>query len=202
MPLSRPYSSLLQLSNAKTSNLTNRINLNTEYPASRHLQLQTPLEYTTIATMPAKKILLLNGPNLNLLGTREPQIYGTETLSDIESRCVAQASASGATLSFFQTNHEGALIDRIHAARIEGVDAIVINPAAFTHYSIALRDALLGVNIPFVEIHISNVHAREEWRNKSWLSDKAVGVICGLGTYGYKAAVEFCLEHLKDKAKL
>jgi 3-dehydroquinate dehydratase-2 len=152
--------------------------------------------------MPAKKILLLNGPNLNLLGTREPQIYGTETLSDIESRCVAQASASGATLSFFQTNHEGALIDRIHAARIEGVDAIVINPAAFTHYSIALRDALLGVNIPFVEIHISNVHAREEWRNKSWLSDKAVGVICGLGTYGYKAAVEFCLEHLKDKAKL
>ncbi len=152
--------------------------------------------------MPAKKILLLNGPNLNLLGTREPQIYGTETLSDIESRCVAQASASGATLSFFQTNHEGALIDRIHAARLEGVDAIVINPAAFTHYSIALRDALLGVNIPFVETHISNVHAREEWRNKSWLSDKAVGVICGLGTYGYKAAVEFCLEHLKDKAKL
>jgi len=152
--------------------------------------------------MPAKKILLLNGPNLNLLGTREPQIYGTETLSDIESRCVAQASASGATLSFFQTNPEGALIDRIHAARLEGVDAIVINPAAFTHYSIALRDALLGVNIPFVEIHISNVHAREEWRNKSWLSDKAVGVICGLGTYGYKAAVEFCLEHLKDKAKL
>jgi 3-dehydroquinate dehydratase-2 len=151
--------------------------------------------------MPAKKILLLNGPNLNLLGTREPQIYGTETLSDIESRCVAQASASEATLSFFQTNHEGALIDRIHAARTEGVDAIVINPAAFTHYSIALRDALLGVNIPFVEIHISNVHAREEWRNKSWLSDKAVGVICGLGTYGYKAAVEFCLEHLKDKAK-
>ena len=151
--------------------------------------------------MPAKKILLLNGPNLNLLGTREPQIYGTETLSDIESRCVAQASASGATLSFFQTNHEGALIDRIHAARLEGVDAIIINPAAFTHYSIALRDALLGVNIPFVEIHISNVHAREEWRNKSWLSDKAVGVICGLGTYGYKAAVEFCLEHLKDKAK-
>ena len=152
--------------------------------------------------MPAKKILLLNGPNLNLLGTREPQIYGTETLSDIESRCVAQASASGATLSFFQTNHEGALIDRIHAARLEGVDAIVINPAAFTHYSIALRDALLGVNIPFVEIHISNVHAREEWRNKSWLSDKAVGVICGLGTYGYKAAVEFCLEHLKHKSKL
>ncbi len=149
--------------------------------------------------MPAKKILLLNGPNLNLLGTREPQIYGTETLSDIESRCSAQASASGATLSFFQTNHEGALIDRIHAARLEGVDAIVINPAAFTHYSIALRDALLGVNIPFVEIHISNVHAREEWRNKSWLSDKAVGVICGLGTYGYKAAVEFCLEHLNDR---
>ncbi|KAE9380090.1 putative catabolic 3-dehydroquinase [Stipitochalara longipes BDJ] len=152
--------------------------------------------------MPAKKILLLNGPNLNLLGTREPQIYGSETLSDIESRATAQATASGATLSFFQTNHEGALVDRIQAARTEGIDAIVINPAAFTHYSIALRDALLAVNIPFVEIHISNIHAREEWRNKSWLSDKAIAVICGLGTFGYKAAIEYCLEHLKDKAKL
>lgn len=152
--------------------------------------------------MPARKILLLNGPNINLLGTREPQIYGHDTLSDVETRAVFQAESAGADLLFFQSNHEGALLDRIHHARTEGVDAIVINPAAFTHSSIALRDALLGVKIPFVEMHISNVHAREEWRSKSWLSDKAVGVVCGLGTYGYKAAIEFCLEHLKEKAKL
>jgi 3-dehydroquinate dehydratase-2 len=152
--------------------------------------------------MPAKKILLLNGPNLNLLGTREPQIYGSTTLSDVETAATSQASSAGATLLTFQTNHEGLLIDRIQAARNEGVDAIVINPAAFTHYSIGLRDALLAVNIPFVEVHISNIHAREEWRNKSWLSDKAVAVICGLGVFGYKAAVEYCLEHLKEKAKL
>ncbi|EKD12228.1 uncharacterized protein L3040_000301 [Drepanopeziza brunnea f. sp. 'multigermtubi'] len=152
--------------------------------------------------MPASKILLLNGPNLNLLGTREPTIYGSDTLSDIECRASAQASAAGVTLSSFQTNGEGALVDRIHQARTEGVDAIVINPAAFTHYSIALRDALLGVDIPFVEVHISNVHAREEFRNRSCLSDKAVGVVCGLGTYGYQVAMGYCLEHLKTKAKL
>jgi 3-dehydroquinate dehydratase-2 len=154
--------------------------------------------------MPAKKILLLNGPNINLLGTREPHIYGSDTLPDIEQRAVAQAAASGASLVFFQTNWEGALVDRIQQARTEGIDAIVINPAAFTHYSIALRDALLSVNIPFVEVHVSNIHAREEWRHKSWLSDKAVGVVCGLGTFGYKVAIEFCLEHLrvKDEAKL
>lgn len=161
--------------------------------------------------MPAKHILLLNGPNLNLLGTREPSIYGSTTLADVESAAIAQVSSFSSssassdpsatppmhTLSHFQSNHEGALIDRIHAARTQGVDAIVINPAAFTHYSIALRDALLGVAIPFVEVHISNVHAREEWRHKSWFSDKAVAVICGMGTFGYKAAIEFCLEHLK-----
>lgn len=152
--------------------------------------------------MPAKNILVLNGPNLNLLGTREPHIYGSETLSDVEAKCKAQAAASGSSLSFYQTNHEGALVDRIHAARTEGVDSIVINPAAFTHYSIALRDALLAVDIPFVEVHISNIHGREEWRSKSWLSDKAVAVICGLGNFGYKAAVEYCLEHIKEKAKL
>lgn len=152
--------------------------------------------------MPAKKILLLNGPNINLLGTREPGIYGSDTLSDIETRAVSQASASGASLSFFQTNWEGALVDRIHQAHIEGVEAIVINPAAFTHYSVALRDALLGVDIPFVEVHISNVHAREEFRHKSFLSDKAAAVICGLGTFGYKVAIEFCLEHLKTRDKV
>jgi 3-dehydroquinate dehydratase-2 len=149
--------------------------------------------------MPAKTILLLNGPNLNLLGTREPHIYGHETLSDVTSSAVSQASASGSTLLHFQTNHEGILIDRIHQAREEKVDAIIINPAAFTHQSVALRDALGGVAIPFVEVHISNVHAREEFRHKSYLSDKAVGVICGLGTFGYKAAIEFVLEHLGEK---
>ncbi|KAL3422253.1 catabolic 3-dehydroquinase [Phlyctema vagabunda] len=153
--------------------------------------------------MPATKILLLNGPNLNLLGTREPGIYGTTTLADIESSAVAQAKASGVELQVFQTNHEGALVDRIHQARIDAIDAIVINPAAFTHYSVALRDALTGVNIPFVEVHISNVHAREEFRHKSFLSDKAEAVICGLGTFGYKAAIEWCLTELKPRgAKL
>jgi 3-dehydroquinate dehydratase II len=152
--------------------------------------------------MAPKKILLLNGPNLNLLGTREPHLYGSETLSDIERAAVSQASSSGASLLFYQTNHEGALIDRIHQARSEGIDAIVINPAAFTHQSVALRDALLGVDIPFVEVHISNVHRREEWRKHSYFSDKAEAVICGLGMFGYKAAIEWVLEHMKEKAKL
>ncbi|CAG8980506.1 hypothetical protein HYALB_00012616 [Hymenoscyphus albidus] len=151
--------------------------------------------------MGAKKILFLNGPNLNLLGTREPHIYGATTLSDVEQAAVAQAASSGASLAFFQTNHEGILIDRIHKAQEEDVDAIVINPAAFTHQSVALRDALLGVDIPFVEIHVSNVHRREEWRSKSYFSDKAEAVICGLGVFGYKAAIEFCLEHMKTKEK-
>ena len=152
--------------------------------------------------MAPKKILLLNGPNLNLLGTREPHIYGLETLGEIEQRSVSQATSSGATLLFYQTNHEGALIDRIHQAKLGKVDAIVINPAAFTHQSVAVRDALTGVNIPFVEVHISNVHQREEFRHKSLLSDKAEGVICGLGTFGYKAAIEWVLEHMKEKSKL
>jgi 3-dehydroquinate dehydratase II len=152
--------------------------------------------------MAAKNILLLNGPNLNLLGTREPHIYGHETLADVEASSSKFAASLGASLVSYQTNHEGALIDRIHAARTEGIDAIVINPAAFTHQSVALRDALSGVNIPFVEVHISNVHAREAFRHKSFLSDKAEAVICGLGTFGYKAAVEWCVTCLKDRAKL
>lgn len=149
--------------------------------------------------MPAKKILLLNGPNLNLLGTREPHVYGAETLADIESSCAEFASSLGASMESYQTNHEGNMLDRIHAARLEGVDAIVINAGAFTHQSIALRDALTGVNIPFVEVHISNVHAREVFRHKSYLSDKAEAVICGLGTFGYRAAIEWCATKLKDK---
>ena len=141
-----------------------------------------------------KKLLLLNGPNLNLLGTREPAVYGRETLADIERAATAQAVAAGATLSCFQSNHEGALIDRIHAARLEGVEAIVINPGGLTHTSIALRDALAGVAIPFVEVHISNVHQREAFRHHSFLSAIALGTICGLGTDGYRFAIDFALK--------
>ena len=141
-----------------------------------------------------KKLLLLNGPNLNLLGTREPAIYGSETLADIEHAAMAQAGAAGATLSCFQSNHEGALIDRVHAARAEGVDLIVINPGGLTHTSVALRDALAGVAIPFVEVHISNVHQREAFRHHSFLSAIALGIICGLGTDGYRLAIDFALK--------
>jgi 3-dehydroquinate dehydratase II len=144
----------------------------------------------------AKKILLVNGPNLNLLGTREPEVYGSTTLADIEHAAVAQASAVGATLTGFQSNHEGALIDRIQAAKAEGVDAIVINPGGLTHTSVALRDALAAVAIPFVEIHISNIHQREAFRHHSYLSAIATGVICGLGVEGYRAAIEFALKKL------
>lgn len=142
----------------------------------------------------AKKLLLLNGPNLNLLGTREPEVYGAETLADVENAAASQAQAAGATLSSFQSNHEGALIDRIHAAKGEGVDAIVINPGGLTHTSVALRDALAGVAIPFVEVHISNIYRREEFRQHSYLSALAAGVICGMGTDGYRLAIDFVLK--------
>lgn len=142
----------------------------------------------------AKKLLLLNGPNLNLLGTREPEVYGTTTLADIEQAAVAQAQAAGAALAAFQSNHEGALIDRIHAARSEGVDFIVINPGGLTHTSVALRDALAAVAIPFVEVHISNIHGRESFRHHSFLSGIARGVICGLGTDGYRFAIDFAVK--------
>jgi 3-dehydroquinate dehydratase II len=144
----------------------------------------------------AKKLLLVNGPNLNLLGTREPEVYGSTTLVDIEHAATAQATAAGATIACFQSNHEGALIDRIQAARTEGVDAIVINPGGLTHTSVALRDALAGVAIPFVEVHISNIHKRESFRHHSYLSAIAVGVICGLGVDGYHSAIEFALKKL------
>ena len=142
----------------------------------------------------AKKLLLLNGPNLNLLGTREPAVYGATTLADIEQAATAQAQAAGAELVCFQSNHEGALIDRIHAARQEGVDAIVINPGGLTHTSVALRDALAGVDIPFVEVHISNIYKREEFRHHSFLSAIALGSIVGLGADGYRFAIDFALK--------
>lgn len=144
----------------------------------------------------AKNLLLINGPNLNLLGTREPEVYGSTTLADVEQAAVAQAAAAGALLASFQSNHEGALIDRIHLARTEGVDAIIINPGGLTHTSVSLRDALTGVAIPFVEVHISNIHRREAFRHHSYLSGIAVGVICGLGVEGYRAAIDFALKNL------
>ena len=142
-------------------------------------------------------ILVLNGPNLNLLGTREPGVYGNTTLADIESTLARQAQTAGAELTSFQSNAEFELIERIHKAGSEGVDFIIINPAAFTHTSVAIRDAILGVNIPFIEVHISNVHAREAFRAHSYFSDKAIGVICGLGPQGYEFALASALEKLK-----
>ncbi len=144
----------------------------------------------------AKKLLLLNGPNLNLLGTREPQVYGSTTLAEIEHEARAQAGAAGAELLSFQSNHEGQLIDRIHAARNEGIEAIVINPGGLTHTSVALRDALAGVGIPFVEVHISNIHGREVFRHHSYLSELAAGVICGFGVDGYRHALDFALNKI------
>jgi len=144
----------------------------------------------------ASKLLLLNGPNLNLLGTREPATYGYTTLADVEAAAQAQAQAADAELAVFQSNHEGALIDRIHAARLEHVDAIVINPGGLTHTSVALRDALAGVAIPFIEVHISNVHQREAFRHHSFLSAIAKAVICGCGTDGYRLAIDFSLKNI------
>ena len=144
----------------------------------------------------AKNILLLNGPNLNLLGSRELEVYGSTTLADVERAALEQASQGGAKLTAFQSNHEGALIDRIQAAKKEGIDAIVINPGGLTHSSALLRDALAGVAIPFVEVHVSNIHQRETFRHHSYLSGIAVGVICGLGIDGYTAAIAFTLKKL------
>ncbi|MBP7178357.1 MAG: type II 3-dehydroquinate dehydratase [Moraxellaceae bacterium] len=144
------------------------------------------------------QILVLNGPNLNLLGTREPGIYGADTLDTITTGLTTRASNASLTLECVQSNHEGVLVDRIHAARLDGTRFILINPGAFTHTSVALRDALLGVNIPFVEIHLSNVHARESFRQHSYFSDVAVGVICGLGPQGYALGLEFAITRLLE----
>lgn len=144
----------------------------------------------------AKTLLVLHGPNLNLLGHREPDVYGHTTLADIDASLVALAEAKGASLVCFQSNHEGALVDRIQAAFSDGTDFIVVNPAALTHTSVAIRDALAAVAIPFVEVHLSNVHRRERFRHHSYLSSLAVGVICGFGAAGYRAAVAFALEYV------
>ena len=141
-------------------------------------------------------LLVLHGPNLNLLGTREPEVYGRQTLADIDAALAAQAQAAGVALVSFQSNHEGALVDRIQAAARDGTRFILINPAAYTHTSVALRDALAGVAIPFIEVHLSNVHAREEFRRHSYFSDIAVGVICGLGAQGYLLALDAALARI------
>ena len=141
-------------------------------------------------------LLVINGPNLNLLGTREPEVYGKLTLNDINARLLELAKSSGHHLQFVQSNAESELIDRIHEARGEGIDFIIINPAAFTHTSIALRDALAGVAIPFIEVHLSNVHAREAFRQHSYFSDLAVGTIVGLGAQGYELALQAALARI------
>ncbi|MFN0003049.1 MAG: type II 3-dehydroquinate dehydratase [Pseudohongiellaceae bacterium] len=135
-------------------------------------------------------ILVLNGPNLNLLGTREPEVYGKQTLVDINTRLLKIAKEAGHHIQFLQSNAEYELIDRIHAARNENINFIIINPGAFTHTSIALRDALLGVSIPFIEVHLSNIHARETFRHHSYLASVAVGSIVGLGAQGYELALQ------------
>ncbi|WP_135077642.1 type II 3-dehydroquinate dehydratase [Terasakiella sp. SH-1] len=137
----------------------------------------------------SNKILILNGPNLNLLGKREPEIYGHETLADVEQLCLATAQGEGVEIDFRQSNHEGDLIDWIQEAR-DNFDAIVINPAAYTHTSVAIHDALQAVEKPVVEVHLSNIHKREEFRHTSFVSKSANGVICGLGTHGYQLAVQ------------
>jgi len=142
-------------------------------------------------------ILLLNGPNLNMLGTREPEKYGTLTLNEIVTQLTQEAEALNVTLSHLQSNAEYALIDRIHQAK-DSVDYILINPAAFTHTSVAIRDALLAVSIPFIEIHLSNVHAREPFRHHSYLSDIAAGVICGFGADGYSYALQTAVKRLSQ----
>ena len=141
-------------------------------------------------------MLLLNGPNLNLLGSREPAVYGTDTLESIEKRASAVARETGHDLIAFQSNAEHELIERVHKARAEGVAFLIVNPGAFTHTSIALRDAILATGLPFIEVHLSNPHAREAFRRQSYFSDIAIGVISGLGVFGYEAAVRAATQRL------
>lgn len=143
----------------------------------------------------ARRILVLHGPNLNLLGTREPGIYGSRTLAQINADLAALATEMGAELTSWQDNHEGALVDRIQAAAGDGTDFIIINAAAYTHTSVAVRDALAGVAIPFIEVHLSNLYKRESFRQHSYLSDIAVGLISGLGPDGYEAALRYAVRH-------
>jgi 3-dehydroquinate dehydratase-2 len=143
----------------------------------------------------AQNLLVLNGPNLNMLGLREPHLYGHTTLPQLEAHLMTLSQSLSVKLSTFQSNHEGALVDRIQQARSDGTDFIIINAGAYTHTSVAIRDALAGVSIAFIEVHVSNVYKREEFRHHSYLSDLAVGVVAGLGPVGYEAAVRFAAQY-------
>jgi 3-dehydroquinate dehydratase-2 len=145
-------------------------------------------------------ILIINGPNLNLLGAREPALYGMCTLTDIEDRLRQMAAAAGATLAAFQSNSESELVERVQRAGREAVDFIILNPAAYTHTSVAMRDALAAVAIPFVEVHLTNVYAREPFRRRSYFTDLAVGIVSGLGAAGYELALAFALQHAPNRA--
>ncbi len=145
-------------------------------------------------------VLVVNGPNLNTLGTREPEIYGSTTLPEVEAALIAQGAAAGLSVDTFQSNHEGAILDRLHEARADGTRFIIINPGALTHTSIALRDALAAAAVPFLEVHISNVHAREEFRRHSYLSELAVGGLFGFGTHGYHLAMDYVILQLSDNS--
>jgi 3-dehydroquinate dehydratase-2 len=149
----------------------------------------------------SSRVLVLNGPNLNLLGTREPAVYGSRSLADIEAELAEVARRSGAEVVFFQSNHEGALVDRIHSAKLDGTDFLIVNAGAFTHTSVALRDALAAVELPFIEVHLSNVHRREQFRHHSYLADLALGTIVGLGAAGYRYALEYALGHTAKNSK-
>jgi 3-dehydroquinate dehydratase-2 len=144
------------------------------------------------------QVLVLHGPNLNLLGTREPEVYGRTTLAEIDRDLETIAANAGSSTSSLQSNYEGALIDRIHQARTDGTGFIIINPGGLTHTSVALRDALAGVAIPFIEVHLTNIHRREAFRHHSYLSGIALGVICGLGPRGYRLALEAALEQAAE----
>jgi 3-dehydroquinate dehydratase-2 len=155
----------------------------------------------TVKSVPGLRphVLVLHGPNLNLLGSREPKHYGLATLDDINSALASRGEDAGAEIETFQHNHEGALIDRVHQAARDQVDFIVINPAGYTHTSVALRDALAATAIPFIEVHLSNIYAREPFRHHSYFSDLAVGVVSGLGAHGYELALEYALRHLQNR---
>ena len=147
----------------------------------------------------SKSILVLHGPNLNLLGSREPRLYGRDTLAAINRRLAGKARAAGVELESFQSNHEGVLVDRVQQAKGDGVGFILLNPAAFTYSSIALRDALTAVQIPFIEVHLSNIHAREPWRAHSHFTAVAVGSVLGLGSRGYDLALDYAIARLKSR---
>jgi 3-dehydroquinate dehydratase-2 len=158
---------------------------------------QTRSRKSTSQDIGMPRILVLHGPNLNLLGRREPEIYGHTTLADIHTAMESRGRAAGVQIESFQSNSEGELIDRVQAAAAEGIEFIIINPGGYSHTSVALRDALAAVSIPFIEVHLSNIHAREEFRHHSYFSAIAVGVICGLGSQGYELALDAALTRLR-----